>query len=184
MKKAKDIKDTIELLPGESWKWVPEYEKLYKVSNFGRIKSYFGKRKSKETVLKKPYIINSGYFVVQLTKQPGEKKKKSLLIHRLVAELFIPNPKNKPCVNHINGIKTDNRVSNLEWVTRAENIKKAWDNGKMHNDKRKLNPKKVRNIRKLYATGNWTITALAKKYKITIPHCSGIIHSRIWVNVK
>lgn len=71
----------------------------------------------------KPNLLKVGYFRVVLCKN---NKPKSKLIHRIVAETFIPNPNNKSEVNHINGIKTDNRVENLEWATRSENEKHAY----------------------------------------------------------
>ena len=69
---------------------------------------------------------SNGYFVVNLNK---DKKNKSFRVHRLVASAFIPNPENKPFVNHKNGIKIDNRIENLEWCTPKENTSHAVNAG-------------------------------------------------------
>lgn len=69
---------------------------------------------------------NHWYLNVWLTKNWEEK---IFLAHRLIAITFIPNPENKPHINHINWIKSDNRVENLEWCTASENMKHAWDTG-------------------------------------------------------
>lgn len=79
----------------------------------------------------KTQIQNSGYEICHLSKE-GERKAK--LVHRIVAKTFIPNPENKPQVNHKNGIKTDNRAVNLEWVSLEENMRHAFDNGLMENN--------------------------------------------------
>jgi hypothetical protein len=105
----------------EIWKDVKGYEGLYQVSNLGRVKSFregskFGKQK--EYILK-PWLINSGYHVVMLYKEDRSKRKYQL--HRLVAETFIPNPENLPCVNHKDENKINNEVSNLEWCTYSYN---------------------------------------------------------------
>lgn len=74
-----------------------------------------------------PSIRSDGY--AQINIYVGGSKSKSIKIHRLIAETFLPNPENKRDVNHINGIKSDNRVENLEWVTHSDNIKHAFQNG-------------------------------------------------------
>jgi len=115
-------------LEGEVWRDISGFESLYKVSNYGRIKkleSFHGKRIYIERILKLPKKPNK-YHGVILTKNGKHTTK---LIHRIVAKEFIQNYKNKPQVNHKNGIKTDNRVENLEWVTSSENNKHAFDIG-------------------------------------------------------
>ena len=125
----------------EIWKDIKNYKGLYQVSNLGRVKNVkrivkISKNKEKykevpEHILK-PYINKSGYAYVTLANNGNSK---NVRVHRLVAETFIPNTYDKSQVNHINGIKTDNRVENLEWVTCQENIKKAWDTGLRDNNR-------------------------------------------------
>jgi hypothetical protein len=99
----------------EEWKDIKDYEGLYKVSNLGRVKSNY---KGLERLLK-PLSKNNGYLFVILYK---DTKPTKYYVHRLVAKAFIPNPENKPQVNHIDEDKSNNMVSNLEWVTAKENM--------------------------------------------------------------
>ena len=97
----------------EVWKDIPGYEGLYQVSNMGNVKSLFRYKKQL-----KPMMTNSGYLQINLFKN---KIRKVFLVHRLVAIVFLDNPQNKEEVNHIDECKTNNKLSNLEWVTRTEN---------------------------------------------------------------
>lgn len=115
----KDLKD----LEGEIWKDIDGYFDVYQVSNFGRVKK-IGRCDSKiETRFKSPLIMSScfvtdGYLAVGLRKF---NKKKTITVHKLVANAFIKKENINHVVNHKDGIKTNNHVDNLEWVTVAEN---------------------------------------------------------------
>lgn len=113
----------------EIWKQVVGLEGRYEVSDIGRVKSVkvfkdpkrgLGERIRKN--ISSPYGYPMITFVIN-------KKHKYLFVHRMVAMAFIDNVENKPCVNHINGIKTDNRVENLEWCTLEENLSHAHKTG-------------------------------------------------------
>lgn len=102
----------------EIWKAIEDYEDLYQVSNLGRVKSLNYKRTGKERILKPGYYTKYGHQDVNLCKD-GVRTMKS--IHRLVAEAFIPNPENKPCIDHIDCNPTNNCVYNIRWVSHKEN---------------------------------------------------------------
>ena len=107
----------------EVWKDIEGFEGLYQVSNLGRIKSAF--REGTKGGIIKQFIINR-YPKVHLHKDGVSH---FIYTHRLVAKAFIPNPLNKPQVNHKNGNKHDNRAVNLEWATSQENLVHAIETG-------------------------------------------------------
>lgn len=112
----------------EVWKTVPGFNGRYKVSDQGRVYSKYSKR------FLKPKTDKSGYKIVALSKA---QKVTHIGVHRLVAFAFIDNPQNKPCVNHKNEIKDDNRASNIEWVTVKENDNYGTRNERMAQSKKK-----------------------------------------------
>lgn len=120
----------------EIWKDIPNYEGYYQASNLGNIRSLDrwidnpNKKAKTNGYIKKKMIlkqnkIKSGYYTTALSR---EGTTKAYLTHRLIAIAFLSNPLNKPQVNHKNGVKTDNNVSNLEWATRSENAIHSYEN--------------------------------------------------------
>ena len=116
----------------EIWKDIKGYEGLYQVSNFGNVKSldrYIINKNGDKQYFPGKYLnqgISDNYLKVILSKN---NKQRTFRVHILVARTFIPNPENKPEVNHIDGNKSNNRVDNLEWNTRSENELHAYKNG-------------------------------------------------------
>lgn len=146
----------------EIWKDIPGYEGSYQVSNMGRVRSLPRKRARQRAnykdgfvtipgVVLKPFKDRRGYPKVRLY---PVKNRNQPRVHQLVAEAFIPNPENKRTVNHINGVKDDNRLENLEWATDSENIKHSFDIGTrkyiVGSGKSKLKPHEVLEIRRLF----------------------------------
>lgn len=126
----------------EIWKrieWSPDFE----ISNYGRIKSY--KRDKINGILLKLRVDHKGYITIQLPNIYTEKHKRTG-VHRLVAEAFIPNPENKPEVNHIDENKENNYYKNLNWMTSKENANHGTRNKRVSNSNLKSLGKPVKCI--------------------------------------
>ena len=135
------------------------YEGIYSITNLGRVWSH---RRNKWI---SPWINNNGYPQVNLYNRNNQYRPK---IHRLVANAFINNPDNKPQVNHINGIKSDCRASNLEWCTARENLQHAADMGLNKTFRLSLEDKIV--ICVLYCRLNIKQLDLAKMFNVSQPN--------------
>lgn len=167
----------------EIWKDIPEYEGLYQVSDTGRVKSF---KRNPEKILNL-YNDKYGYLYVGLRNK--NKIYKKFKVHRLVmltfcSELYFEGAQ----INHINGIKTDNTVCNLEWCTNIKNIEHACMTG-LHNNKginnksSKLDDDQVRTIRSLYNDEHNTIHQLSKIFNVSKPSIYRIVTNRSWSHI-
>lgn len=183
----------------EIWKDIKGYEGLYCVSNFGRVKSLkknFGKNMKAiqaEKITKQRIGIkkNGKYCLVNLHNNARALTTKA---HRLVALHFIDNPECKPQVNHLDGVKHNNFVGNLEWCTHSENGKHAFktglkvpntDNPKIRGSKNvnsKLTENDVIEIRRLRSDGK-KCTDIAKMYGILATNVSNIVLRHSWKHI-
>ena len=176
----------------EIWKDVIGWENYYQVSNTGYVRSkdrYIRNYRSGLALTKgKLLSLNKtkGYLVATLFK---DKIRERYPVHRLVALHFLSNAENKPTVNHINTIKDDNRVENLEWATGKEQQLHAVKMGLRdktlgsNNNFSKLNDKQVLEIRELYSTGNLFQREIAEIYGIAEEHCHRIINKKSWKHI-
>lgn len=173
----------------ETWKSIDEVGGRYEVSNRGNVRSWV---KTSGNKREHPLVMNQhtylGYNYISLKKHTGSKYI-SRRVHRLVAKAFIPNPSNKPYINHKNGIKNDNRVENLEWVTASENDIHAFENGLREpmkgekNGNATLSDKDVLEIRRLYFEGGVSQYTIAESYGIVQNHVSDIVNFKRWSHI-
>ena len=170
-------------LPNEIWKDLPNYVGKYSISNLGRIRSLM--LGAKKNCILTPTVHRQGYLRIKLY------DKKTFLIHRLVAETFIPNNDNKQTVNHINGVKSDNRVQNLEWATISENIRHAFKTGlnnpnnrkqPIYTKSKKVTDEQVKEIRFLYPN-HLSMKQLSELYEISVAQICRIVNNKTRNNI-
>lgn len=183
-------------MENEVWKDVIDYEGIYQVSNTAKIRSIdrlcyvenHGKTRCSVTQKRKGRIIipyrskRTGYYMVVLSKNGVHKTKN---IHRLMAVAHIPNPENKPQVNHKDGNKVNNKIENLEWVTHKENIIHAFENklvkGSVGEGSHlsKLKKEDVLIIRDMLSKGV-SMGVIARKYLVSRSSIFSIKHNESW----
>ncbi len=178
----------------EIWKDVLNFSGRYEVSNLGQVRSVERRVNVAiknqtfiliKSIILKQYIDEYGYYGITLGfRLNGKTKSKRKTVHRLVAEAFIDNPQNLAQVNHIDGNKKNNSVSNLEWVTNEENIRKGvelrlFQYGEKHHAVT-LTKTQVKEIRQKYIPMVYSSLKLAKEYGVSKPTILNIVKFKTW----
>lgn len=168
------LKDNIDT-EVEIWK---DFQGHYQVSNLGNVWS------NRTNKMIRPVVDKGGYLRFGVT---SNGKRKHWSVHRAVAVAFIPNLEHKPCVNHDDGNKLNNRVDNLSWVSYSENMKHACETGLLkpvygeNNGSAKLKNTEVIIIREMYRKHAKT---LAEQYNVSVTTVNDIIKKKYWKHVK
>ena len=166
-------------IDNEIWLPVVGAEKYYLVSNYGKVKSIF----YKNGLILANSLHKQGYITVEI-KMNG--KRLHTFCHVLAAKAFIPNPQNKKTVNHKDGIKSNNYISNLEWTTQKENNIHAWKTGLNYVTEKmienstkgfKINKSQVKEIRERFKLG-LTQKLLSAEYNVSIPQICRIVNNK------
>ena len=166
----------------EEWKPIKGYVGVYEISNIGRVKRINGGKIS----IKKLNPSIEKYIFVGLSKNGIKKVTR---VHVLVAEAFIPNPKKKPYINHIDNNPSNNKVSNLEWCTHLENMQHANRQGRLNvprigsrgkNNFGGITKEKVLEIRKLWLLDKKPQREIASIYKVSRQTINNIINKKAW----
>ena len=169
----------------EEWREIEGYDGEYKISNKGQVASL----KRNNYYILSPGRDSQGYYTVALSKNGNTK---SYLLHVLLAKTFIPNPENKPVVNHKDGNKINNNLDNLEWVTYKENNVHAYAiglkkpcQGTRHKSA-KLNDEAVKFIRKYYKPydKDFNRKVMAKLFNVSISVIGCLLSGKSYNNVK
>lgn len=170
----------------ENWLPIKGYVKRYEISDFGRIrtagrwvKDRLGRSRFRYPIIKKQTISAQGYLLISLN---DLKKHETFTVHRLVIRHFLSeNTKNDIQVNHKNGSKIDNHITNLEWVTSSENQKHAYRIGLRSQLGQNHASAKLTNIQAMEIfNSDMRVTDLANKYSITMTSVCGIKSGRRW----
>lgn len=186
-----EINSPIQSNAGEFWKYVPNTNQRYLISNQGRLLTTKHKNSNRHAIML-PAKNHKGYLATMIL---IDGKLKSVTLHRLVASAWIENPQKKTQVNHINFVRHDNRLENLEWVTPAENTKYSYDAGRIQkpictnfvkgskNGTAKLNEQKVKEIREKFKPYQYTRKMLALEYGVAESTIKDVILRR-WKHVE